>query len=908
MTKLLSLYGKTISLIVIVFVVSFTVLSMAFVSISAMEERDNVRDLEKIILSANSGVRDFMITRDPQDAKDTEVLLQKADKAVADGIRATNHQQLHNEVLLYLHTINNLIEVYKRRGFFEEEGIEGQIRGRLNAIEEELRQAGASKAHASLLLARRAEKNFLLRERSEYVDELHEAVDDLMSEMRRSSLSPAAVARINAELGDYQHDFDELVSLVDRAEWIRSNLSFIQVAIGNTLEQVVGREQQRARRYLWGALGLMLLAFVVGIIYSMYVARTILRPLEAMREYASKVAAGEDPDPGVWAEEESTNDGLSELLMSFKDVAEQVRLRREAEMDLQVSKEALQRYANELETRTEQLDDVVNELKSAKSEAESQSRNKAEFLASMSHEIRTPLNGIIGMTSLLNVDDMPADQREVVDVIRTSGESLLAVVNHVLDFSKIEAGGMTLEEESMNIRSSVEDALGMVSRQAAEKGLDLSAKFEQDVPPAVYGDATRIRQILLNLLGNAVKFTHEGEIQVRVSCSQDEPERLRLHLSVQDTGIGIEDSQQGDLFEPFKQAEASTTRRFGGTGLGLTISKRLAEMMGGDMWVESELGRGSTFHFTLLLRRDPATPAPRKLTVGGHQRVLLLSRRSMISESLTAALAPYDLAVDLVDSEEDAMDQLASNEFFAVFINESVGGFDGVAGTAIARMLKNAAPTTPFVVLRHIHQQLGDESTECLLKPLRLSALRDFVIRHSGLSEDGPRIIPMSAHSDLDASGEPTRRIPMPDRDAIPASAISVLLVEDNPVNQKVGIRMLQRLGCKVDVVDRGEKAVDAIRSGSYTHVFMDIQMPGMDGLEATEVIRSLPSNIKQPIIIALTANATTTDRHRCLVAGMDDYASKPVDPKTLRILLDRYPADGGDGSVGKLPPAIAED
>jgi signal transduction histidine kinase/CheY-like chemotaxis protein len=905
MSKLLSLYGKTVSLVVIVFVVSFSVISLAFLSISAMEERDKVRDLEEIILKANSGVREFMITRDPQDAKDTQLLLQEADKAVREGIRAKNHQQLHNEVLLYLHSINNLIDVYQRRGFFEEDGLEGHIRDQLNRIEQILQDEGEREAVMALLQARRAEKNFLLRERKTYVDQLHETVDNLMIAVRRSDLPAAEIERINGELGDYQHDFDELVSLVDRAQWIRADLEFIQNAIGNTLELVIGYEQLRARRFLWSALGLMLAAFVFGIVYSMYVARTLLKPLEAMQDYARRVADGEHPDPAEWAIGDKANDGLSALLDSFQEVAEQIKLRKAAEQDLQVSKEALQQYANELESRTEQLDEVVVQLKEAKHEAEQETRTKAEFLASMSHEIRTPLNGIIGMTSLLDVDDMPADQREVVDVIRTSGESLLAVVNHVLDFSKIEAGGMTLEVEPMSLRSTVEDGLGMVSRQAAEKGLDLSAWFDPSVPEFVFGDAARIRQIVLNLLGNAVKFTHEGEIQVRVRASQLDQEKIKLHLEVEDTGIGIDESQMEALFEPFRQAEVSIARRFGGTGLGLTISRKLAQLMGGDMWVESRIGRGSTFHFTLELGLDLTSDEPASTSVPGQQRVLVLTRAPLIGKALKANLSRFDLETDVVASEEAATDRLSETEYFAVFINECTGGFDGVAGTAIARMLKSGAPTTPFVVLRHIDQQLGDDSTECLLKPVRFSALRDFVQRRLHHQMEGPRILPMHVES---TGG--LRRVAMPDRDVLPMRRLTVLLVEDNPVNQKVGVRMLERLGCEVHVVDGGEKAVEAVRKGLYSHVFMDIQMPGMDGLEATRAIRALTDLAAQPVIIALTANATTMDRHHCLEAGMDDYASKPVDPKTLRILMERHPANrvGGDGAMQAELPTLAGD
>ncbi len=327
------------------------------------------------------------------------------------------------------------------------------------------------------------------------------------------------------------------------------------------------------------------------------------------------------------------------------------------------------------------------------------------------------------------------------------------------------------------------------------------------------------------------------------------------------------------------------------------------------MWVESELGRGSTFCFSTVHAVSNGSIKRESIVIPGEQRVLFLSKHPLIAKALATNLATFGLEMDQAYSEEEASDLLSRQEYFAVFINECVSGFDGVAGTAVARMLKSRAPETPFALIRHIHQQMGDNSTECLIKPLRHGAVLEFLRRQTGSAEGADNIIPLKGSG----SNGRLKKIAMADR-APPAShALQVLLVEDNPVNQKVGVRMLERLGCQVDVVDRGEKAVKAVLTEKYSHVFMDLSMPGMDGLEATEEIRKLPERVRQPIIIALTANATTADRAKCLEAGMDDYASKPVDPTTLRLLLERHSVPVaikvGDGAINpSLPPSISTD
>jgi CheY-like chemotaxis protein len=377
--------------------------------------------------------------------------------------------------------------------------------------------------------------------------------------------------------------------------------------------------------------------------------------------------------------------------------------------------------------------------------------------------------------------------------------------------------------------------MAMVGRLAARKGLDLSCDVDDNVPHRIFGDAARLRQVLVNLVGNAVKFTEEGEIQIRVY--RPDPAQETLRFAVEDTGIGIAQAHLKNLFEPFRQAEASINRKFGGTGLGLSISRQLSELMGGRMWVESTAGVGSTFFF--------------------------------------------DIKAPMVDSEGPVAPNLGAR---VILLNETPSGFDGVAVQAVAHALSEQAGATPICILRHLGDPMGDRSDMTLAKPIRQEALRTLLARV--LSTD-------AAIENGTGNGV---RSPAGDRAPVaavspavsPTAPVRVLLVEDNVVNQKVGKRMLQKLGCHVQVAESGEDALEALKSYHFPIVFMDLQMPGIDGLEATRRIRDGICGSHQPWIIALTANATTDDRNRCLEAGMDDYASKPVHPTVLRSLLER--------------------
>lgn len=883
-----SIYGRTVSLVVVVFLASFAVLGLAFVSISSMNDRDRVRELERTILMANSSVRDFIITRDPTHAKNTELLLQQGDDIVVEGLGMEGDEQLHTEMHLYLHVINQLIETFDRRGFYEGSGLEGEIRSRLADIETILRAGDNEQALVALLEARKNEKNYLLRGRREYSDGLHSSVDQLMTAVSRSTMPDSMQAGVIRDLELYQHDFDELVFLTEKVTWIQGELDYLRDAIAERITTLIDADERKARLFLWAALGLMALCFVVGVAYASYIARSVVKPLKMINRAASSVAQGEkieDLDLEVSPE-------LTGLANSFNEIKEQIEMRLEAEEDLQAKTNELEQYAGELEAanrerkeKTRELEEAFEKLKIARDQAQHAAGTKAAFFATMSHEIRTPLNGIIGMISLLQSEELEQEQMEIVKVIQTSGESLLGIVNDILDFSKIEAGGVDLEEESFSLSSCIEDALGMVSRQAAEKDLDLSYLVSTDVPARIRGDMARIRQILVNLLANAVKFTNSGEIQVRVEQVTSSGQSAELRFEVEDTGIGIAPEHRESLFHPFSQAEASTNRKFGGTGLGLSISRQLAELMGGTMWVESEPGQGSTFQFTIRVGAEQSD-GPDEIVDLADMRCLILSEKPMIGQSLCQIVESFNGSAHLVDSAEEARRTLEQYpDTGVVVINEGHDGIDGVAGFAIAGMLSEVNHDAAVILTKHINDRMTGPYA-CLLKPVRRFAMALTLESHIDeadllITNEEPPDTAALISEETD-SGR-TRAGDRPSE----ARALRALLVEDNLLNQKVAVRMLEKIGFRVDIAGNGVEALSALERRTYPFIFMDLQMPEMDGLEATEKIRQLDLD-PQPYIVALTANATTEDRARCMEAGMNDYASKPVNPRTLETIVSR--------------------